>query len=126
MNKKVFLVEDDSAISDIYKAIMEKSGLDVEVFSMGQDIIKAVKLIGKDGGSTPDIILLDLILPDMNGLDILKEIKTNESSKNIKTFILTNQSDVDFGDIVVRPDKIVTKANIAPTQLVDVIKEELK
>lgn len=126
MNKKVFLVEDDSAISDIYKAIMEKSGLDVEVFSMGQDIIKAVKLIGKDGGSTPDIILLDLILPDMNGLDILKEIKTNESSKNIKVFILTNQSDVDFGDIVVRPDKIVTKANIAPTQLVDVIKEELK
>ncbi|MBM3206300.1 MAG: response regulator [Candidatus Staskawiczbacteria bacterium] len=126
MNKKVFLVEDDSAISDIYKAIMEKSDLDVEVFSMGQDIIKAVKLIGKDGGNTPDIILLDLILPDMNGLDILKEIKTNESSKDIKVFILTNQSDVDFGEIVVRPDKIVTKANITPTQLVDVIKEELK
>lgn len=125
MNKKIFLVEDDSAISDIYKTMIEKSGFSVEAFSLGQEVVKAVKSINTIE-EAPDIILLDLILPDMNGIDILKEIKSNEKLKNIKVFILTNQSEVKFDQPDVKPDKIIIKANITPTQLVDVIKEELK
>lgn len=125
MNKKIFLVEDDSAISDIYKIMIEKSGFSVEVFSLGQEVIKAVKSINTPE-EAPDIILLDLILPDMNGIDIFKEIKSNEKSKNIKVFILTNQSEVQFDQSDAKPDKVIIKANITPTQLVDVITEALK
>ncbi|MEK7664377.1 MAG: response regulator [Patescibacteria group bacterium] len=126
MKKLIFLVEDDSAIADIYRTIMEKSNLNVEIFGLGQDIIKVLKSIKAGEREKPDIILLDLILPDMNGIDVLKEIKSNEESKSIKVFILTNQGEVKFDQTDLRPDKVIIKANITPTQLVETIKKELK
>lgn len=126
-NKKVFLVEDDSAIVDIYKMMIEKAGFDVEVFGLGQEVISAIKRINNDGQvKSPDIVLLDLILPDINGIEVLRELKTNETTKNTKVFILTNQDDVKFEESdAIKPDKIIIKANITPTQLVDTIKNEL-
>ena len=62
----------------------------------------------------------------MNGIDVLKEIKSNEESKSIKVFILTNQGEVKFDQTDLRPDKVIIKANITPTQLVETIKKELK
>jgi len=126
-NKNIFLVEDDSAIVDIYKTLMEKSGFDVEVFGLGHEIIKAVKEMNGDLESKkPDIILLDLILPDMNGMEVLKEVRKNNATKNTKVFILTNQENVKFSETdTIKPDKVIIKANTTPTQLVEIIKEEL-
>lgn len=124
--EKIFLVEDDSAIVDIYKTLLEKSHFDVEDFGLGQDVIKRIAAIQSGEEKKPDIILLDLILPDVNGVEVLREIRNNEATKNIKVFFLTNQSDVKFEESDPKPDKVIIKAHITPTQLVDLIKEALK
>lgn len=122
MKKLIFLVEDDSAIVDIYKLMMEKSGFTVEVFGLGKEVINAIKTSSKK----PDMVLLDLILPDINGMEVLKEIRHNPATKDIKVFILTNQSDVKIDEgAIVRADKILIKAHVTPSDLVDTISEAL-
>lgn len=124
--KRIILVEDDSAIVDIYKTLMEKANFDVRVIGLGQEVIKMIKDIEEGTELKPDIILLDLILPDINGIEVFKEIKKNPKTKYIKVFILTNQQDVQqeqLGDEA--PDEFIVKANIAPTQLLKLIQEHL-
>lgn len=124
--KKIVLVEDDPAIVDIYETLIKKAGFDVRVFSLGQEVISMVKNIEDGTEPEPDIILLDLILPDVDGIEVFKEIKKNKKTKDIKVFILTNQQDVQLqqlGDE--KPDKFIIKANTTPTQLLEIIKEYL-
>lgn len=124
--KKIILVEDDPAIIDIYQILMKKAGFDVRVISSGQEVVNMIKNIEEGTEPKPDIILLDLILPDINGTEVFKEIKKNKKTKDIKIFILTNQQDVQpeqLGDE--KPDKFIIKANISPTQLLELIKEYL-
>ncbi|MEK7124281.1 MAG: response regulator [Patescibacteria group bacterium] len=126
-NKKtVFLVEDDSAIIDIYQTAMKKADFDVEVISLGQDVISKIKSIQAEESKKPDIILLDLILPDMNGAEILEELKKNSQTKNIPVFVISNQQEEEsMQALKSKPDKFIMKANITPTQLVELIKERL-
>lgn len=123
--KKVLLVEDDLAIADIYKTVMEKDGFKVEVVSLGEEAIKKIKDLETNKDAKPDIILLDLILPDINGIEVLQEIKKTNITKDIAVFILTNQENSQFSNGM-KPDKFIIKANITPTQLLGLIKEELK
>ena len=126
--RKVLIVEDDSAIIDVYKTVMEKSNLQAEVASSGSEAMRIVKEIADGQQEAPDIILLDLILPDVNGMDILKEIRNNEKTKNIKVFIFSNQEpssqSSDLGAI--KPDKFIIKSSIAPTELVKIINKEFE
>jgi len=125
--KKVFLIEDDLAIVDIYQTMIKKANFDVEVFNLGQETIKKIKEIETDHGAKPDIVLLDLILPDIDGIEVLKEIRKSNATKDVKVFILTNQENVEPQQLDgVKPDKFITKANITPTQLVELIKKELQ
>ncbi|OGZ70586.1 MAG: hypothetical protein A3F47_01435 [Candidatus Staskawiczbacteria bacterium RIFCSPHIGHO2_12_FULL_38_11] len=126
-NKKVLLVEDDSAIIDIYRMMIEKAGFDVEVITLGQEVIGRIRDQKDKEPLKPDIVLLDLILPDINGMEVLKTIRTDESTKDIRVFILTNQEESQLTQMgSIKPDKFIIKANITPTQLVELIKKELK
>lgn len=124
--KKIILVEDDSAIIDVYETLMKKANFDVRVISLGQEVITMIKNIEEGTELKPDIILLDLILPDIDGIEVFKEIKKNKKTKDIKVFILTNRQDVQLqqlGDA--KPDKFIIKADTSPTQLLKLLKEYL-
>ena len=125
--KRVLLIEDDSAIIDIYKTIIEKTNFEVEVISFGREAVKRIKSLVTDDGVRPDIVLIDLILPDINGMEVFREIKIHSKTKDIKVFILTNQqeSQLQWLDDV-KPDKFLIKANTTPAQLLELIKQELK
>jgi len=73
--KKIILVEDDEAITDIYKTMIEMAHFDIEVLNSGEKAIGAVKDIVTGERQKPDLIILDLILPDINGLQVFSEIK---------------------------------------------------
>ena len=126
MQKRIYLVEDDSAIIDIYATVMKKAGIDVDVMSLGADVLKKLGLVSKGEEIKPSLILLDLILPDMNGLDILAEVKKNPTLKDILVFILSNQSDAQLPEGAAKPDKFIIKANITPTELLEVVQKELQ
>ena len=124
--KKIILVEDDPAIREVYTLMIKKAKFEVEALSSGQEALTMIQQFQAGEASKPDIILLDLILPDMNGMDILAQIRKNPATKDIKVFILTNQDKAEANQVGdVKPDKFIIKANTTPTQLIELIKNEL-
>lgn len=82
--KKVLLVEDDPTQSMMYELEFTNHGYRVVIAENG---LKALKLAVKE---KPDIILLDMILGDMSGLELLKKLKSEPLTKNIKAVVLSN------------------------------------
>lgn len=121
--KKIILVEDDPVIADIYASVFKKAGLNVVIVGLGKDVLPTIK----EEKSKPDIILLDLILPDINGMEVLRDIRNDSGVQDIPVFVLTNQKE-EQGEKSnnIQPDKFIIKANITPTQLLDLIKKQLK
>ena len=97
--KKVLLVEDDPAIIDIYKIMMKKDHLSVEVISLGQEAIERIKSIAIGEQSKPDIILLDLT----HVLSQKELIKTSEIVHQLAN--ITEKAVKDSPKINVTPSK---------------------
>jgi len=85
--KKILIIEDDVFIRDIYQVKFSQEGFDVTVAEDG------VKALEKLESLVPDIILLDIIMPYMNGMEVLKKIKENAKLKNVPIIMLTNISE---------------------------------
>lgn len=119
---KVLIVEDEEMLVNMYISKFEKEGFDP---------IKALN--GKNGleladKENPQIILLDVIMPEMDGFMVLKELKSNSKTKNIPVIMLTNlgqDEDIKKGNELGAKDYLV-KANLTPAQVVDKVKEILK
>jgi len=128
MAKKILLVEDDTAIIDVYNIAFTAAGFEVETISDGQSAMDKVKAIQSGKDAAPGIILLDIVLPDFNGMDILKEIKAGDKTKGIKLFILSNNTDAELKKMGydLGNQKCLTKSQYTPSQLVEILKKELK
>ena len=83
---KILLIDDDEALTTIFNAALTKEGFQVVVKHTGQEGINAAST------ETPNLILLDQVLPDFSGNDILKQLKQNDKTKNIPVIILSNFS----------------------------------
>lgn len=91
---KVLLVEDESMIVDMYKMRLEEEGFEVLVTDKGTE---AFEIASKE---KPNIILLDVILPEIDGFSVLQMIKNDSKTKNIPVMMLTNlgqESDKEKG-----------------------------
>ena len=86
--KNIMLVEDDAMIRELYVTVLIDSGYTVETAMTADELYK------KLANFHPDCILLDLMLPGVSGLDILKVLKSNTSygAQNAKVVLLTNMS----------------------------------
>jgi len=85
---KILIVEDDIFIRDIYEVKFRQEEFEV---SSAENGIVALKLL--EGGLFPDIILLDIIMPQMDGIEVLRRLKANDALKNIPIIMLTNISE---------------------------------
>jgi DNA-binding response OmpR family regulator len=123
MDKKILLVEDDPFLIDIYTTRLKEEGYSVEVSTSGSDCLKK---ISKENF---DLLILDLILPDMNGLEVLKKInEKKESFMGLKIIILSNIGDkkeIEEG-IRLGADKYLIKAHHTPSDIIKEIKNLLK
>jgi DNA-binding response OmpR family regulator len=84
MPKKILFVEDDEGFYNIFSVSLKMKGYDVIHVSDGSEAVE------KAISEKPDLVILDIILPGMSGLDILKELKETEETKKIKVVMLTN------------------------------------
>lgn len=119
---KILLVEDDESISWIYKTKLESAGYGVILAKNGAEGLDLAKT------ELPNIILLDVIMPQIDGFTALQELKKNESTKNIPVIMLTNlgtDEDKIKGFVLGAIDYIV-KANFTPTQIIEKIKQYIK
>jgi two-component system alkaline phosphatase synthesis response regulator PhoP len=126
MKKKILFVEDDAATLDVYGTVLKGAGFKLEVITLGEEAIKRIKKMR--GAEKPDLVLLDLILPDINGIEVLKEIRKQKEMKNLPVFILTNYTDEQLEKKGIRFDseKYLAKTDYSPNRLVELIKERLK
>lgn len=112
--KKILIVEDDVFIRDIYQTKFSQEGFDV---ATAEDGVKALAILEQ---LVPDIILLDIIMPYMNGIEVLKSIKGNESLKDVPVIMLTNISEkekVTEGTELGVSDYII-KSHFTPSEVV--------
>lgn len=84
MKKKILLVEDDLFIRDLYERTLSLSGFETILAIDGEEGI------AKARSKKPDLILLDIMMPKKNGIDVLKDLKADSSTKDIPVFLLTN------------------------------------
>lgn len=121
-SKKVLIIEDEESLAQMYQTKFEHEGYEVVVATDGSEGIEKTKK------EKPDIILLDIILPKKDGFMVLKELKADKISADIKVIMLTNlgqDEDVVKGKKLGAVDYLV-KANLTPAQLVDKVAEYLK
>jgi len=84
MNYKIIFIEDDPFLSDIYMTKFEEVGYDIDMAGDGEEGLKKIREI------KPDIVLLDIVLPKKNGLEVLEEIKNDDALKHIPVLVLSN------------------------------------
>jgi len=129
MKKLILLIEDDEMIIDVYTTALEKLGhFKTEAIKLGQNVLKWTEELKKGKAKKPDLILLDLILPDMNGLDLLKDMRKEKELKDIPVFIITNYTSKELEEIGLdlKSEKYLTKTKFSVRELVDMVKERLK
>lgn len=92
MESKILLVEDDKTLREMYREKFEMEGFNITTKNTGKEGLESLE---KD---IPDIILLDILMPDMNGLEMLKEMKKNRLYRDIPVILLTNlgESKIDM------------------------------
>lgn len=118
---KILLIEDDPFLLSMYAT---KFGLENFAVVTAEDGEKGLKAAQKE---SPDIILLDLLLPKMNGFEVLTELKKSEATKKIPVILLTNLSqrdDVERGLKLGAVDYLI-KAHFMPSEVVEKIKKAL-
>ena len=128
MKKTILFVEDDIATIDVYKTALEEAGFNVDPMLLGEEAIRKIKEIEQGEAKKPDLVLLDLLLPDINGIEVLEELKKYEKTKDIPVLILTNYSsdELEKRGLLLKAEKYLLKTDYPPSKLVELIKEELK
>jgi len=119
---KVALIEDEEVLLNVLKDKLEKEGFEVYPAVDGEDGLGVIK------DKQPDIILLDILMPKMDGFTVLKKLKENPETKNVPVLLLTNlgqDEDVKKGNELGAVGYLV-KANITPSEVVDKVKSLMK
>lgn len=119
--KNILLVEDDSFLIDIYTTKLKESGFSVDVASEGEEAVRKVK------EQPYDLVLLDIVLPKMDGWDILRQIKAESKLSDLKVIIISNLSqkeEVEKG-MNLGAQKYLIKAHYTPSEVVKEIMEVL-
>ena len=115
---KVAIIEDDIAIVQMYRTKFENEGYDVETAGDG---ITGLELIAS---FSPDIILLDLMMPNMDGLDMLQRLRGTTEGKKARVVVLTNMGDTETATKVYKmaADDYIVKAEMTPKQVAERVK----
>jgi DNA-binding response OmpR family regulator len=121
MTTKIAIVEDDQAISQMYRIKFEGEGYEVETAENGKiglELVESMK---------PDIILLDLMMPEMNGDEMLAKMRKTAWGKNITVVILTNMGEQEIPDAVKKMGvaAVILKADMTPRQVAELVKKQL-
>lgn len=119
--KFILIAEDDKFYTNIYWAKLTKEGYDVVVAREGTTVLS----IAKD--KKPDLILLDLIMPGMNGFETLQALKSEAKLRDVKVIVLSNLAqEEDMAKVMsMGASEYIIKSDISIQEVVDKIKHYL-
>jgi len=118
---KVLIVDDDMTLRELYKERMKAEGFVIVSASDGEEAIDKTKK------EKPDVILLDIMMPKINGIDVMKMLREKEETKDIPIIILTALiQEIDkIKDIMGPKDGYLVKSEIMPKDVVDKVNKSL-
>lgn len=86
VRKRILIVEDDRFLRRACRARLEQQGYDILTAQDGEEALAAVR------SQTPDLVLLDLLMPRLNGLEVLRALRNDEATRGLPVVILSNSS----------------------------------
>ncbi len=119
-NKKVFIVDDDYFLLNMYSLKFKNRGMEVEVAGSSKEALDKL-----ENGLKPDIIILDIIMPNIDGLTLLEEIRNRDLAGDAAIIMLTNQGlqeDIDRAKAL-KIDGYIVKATSVPSEVVDEVEK---
>jgi len=120
--RKVLVVEDETFLVKIYSVKLKKEGFDVSIATDGEEAVRLAAEV------KPDLILLDLILPKLNGFEALERIRANPANKNTPVLVLSNlgqEEDIKRAAALGASDYLV-KANFSIQDIVSKIRSVIE
>lgn len=121
MATKIAIIEDDQAISQMYRIKFEAENYEVETAENGKLGLELAEKM------RPDIILLDLMMPEMTGDEMLAEVRKTDWGKDTKVIILTNMGEQEAPPVLkeLGVKRFIVKAEMTPRQVAEMVKTEL-
>lgn len=118
---RIAIIEDDLAIVQMYKTKFEKDGYEVATAGDGQSGLQLLATF------EADVILLDLMMPGMNGFEMLQRLRQQPGGRDAKVVVLTNMGDTETATKVYKmaANDYIVKAEMTPKQVEDRIKRLL-
>ncbi len=113
-HKKILIVEDDTFLMSLLARKLSSKGYKLSIAKDGVQALEVTK------NEKPDTILLDILLPNMNGFEVLEKIKASDDTKNIQVIMLSNlgqQTDIDKA-LKLGASQFLVKANTSPDEIV--------
>lgn len=114
--KKILIIDDDSFLLDMYALKFDQSGYEVETELGSVPALEKLK-----SGYEPDIILLDIIMPQMDGFELLKKMQEENVAQSATLIVLSNrgqEDDISHGKEL-GADGYIVKANTTPSEVID-------
>lgn len=118
---KILIVEDDPLMSRMYQKIFKFEGFEVDFAGDGEEGLEKVR------SGKPTLILLDIMMPKMNGLEVLDKLKLDPETKKIPVIMLTNLAGTQDAEAALTKGavKYIIKSENEPKQVVNMVKEIL-
>lgn len=119
--KRLVMVEDDITLAEMYKLKLELDGYECNVAFDGLSGLQMIQ------DKLPDLVLLDMMLPQLSGAEILHQMRESEWGKDLRVIIMTNISESESPELLLRYkfDRYIVKANQSLNQVADIIKDVL-
>jgi len=121
--EKILIVDDDKFLIDMYSMKFSEEGFDVETCFNAKEVLEKI-----EAGLSPDICLIDIIMPGMDGFQLIEKLKTEGKCDNASVIILSNlgqKEDIDRG-LSVGIDGYIVKASATPSEVVAKVREVIK
>jgi DNA-binding response OmpR family regulator len=119
---KVAIIEDDQAISQMYRFKFEADNFDVDTAENGKLGLELIEQM------RPDIVLLDLMMPEMTGDEMLARLRQEPWGATIKVIILTNKGEQEIPESIkaLNVSAVVLKSDMTPRQVAELVKKQLE
>jgi DNA-binding response OmpR family regulator len=119
---KVLIVDDDMTLRELYEERMKAEGFTIVSASDGEEAIE------KTAKEKPDVILLDIMMPKINGIDVMKMLREKDETANIPIIVLTALiQEIDKIKDMMKPyDGYLVKSEVMPKDVVEKVKKAIE
>lgn len=124
----LMFVEDEPDLIELYKFAFESAGFIIQTVTNGEDALKIIQDLLKGKVELPSAIILDILLPGISGMDVLRKIRKHQEFNKIPIIMFTNYSSEEFMEETKKTENTsyILKTDVVPNQLVGIVRKKIE